>query len=93
MPTEANSVYRQYITELSGFCASLVANGFRLRIVITSSPDEPAIDDLMEAIRLASLPGNQRHCDTVEISDPRRSTTCAHYWWKRTAPSSADYTG
>jgi polysaccharide pyruvyl transferase WcaK-like protein len=69
-PTEADTGYRRYITELGGFSAALLANGYRLRILITSSPDEPAIDDLLGAIHGAGQPGSERLFDTVEVFRP-----------------------
>jgi polysaccharide pyruvyl transferase WcaK-like protein len=77
-PTEADAMYRRYIAELGAFCAALLAGGYRLRVIITSSPDEPAIDELMEAVRAADLSGVAHRYDSVEIFKPGTVTNlCA----------------
>jgi polysaccharide pyruvyl transferase WcaK-like protein len=77
-PTEADDMYRRYIRELAGFSADLLVRGFRLRVIITSSPDVPAIDDLMAAIRAAAPPNNEERIAAVEIFSPATAETlCA----------------
>lgn len=63
-PFEAEQIYQSYIAALAEFTAGLLVQGRSVRVFTTSSPDGPAVRDLVEHVR-ARAPDHMSNLDVI----------------------------